>query len=121
MLSYFRAGTGRSARDDFKEPARSLYPPEHVLRWLSWNKVTKMGKGLHNLGNTCFLNAALQCLTYSPPLANYLALHEHSAACRMRVTSPGAFCTLCAMEKLQQELFYAPGNAVAPQVSFSFA
>jgi hypothetical protein len=61
-------------------------------------------------------NAALQCLSYSPPLGNFLALREHSAKCRVGGQN-GAFCTLCAMEKLQQDLIHAPGNHPhAPQL-----
>lgn len=44
---------------------------------MKWQKVHRIGAGLHNLGNTCFLNSTVQCLTYTPPLANYLLSKEH--------------------------------------------
>jgi len=49
---------------------------------LCWNDIRNVGPGLVNLGNTCFLNSVIQCLTYTPPLANYLLSGEHKKNCK---------------------------------------
>jgi uncharacterized UBP type Zn finger protein len=102
---------GQTDEDDFKEPSMTLYSSAKIDAWIKWTSVRSAGRALNNLGNTCFLNAALQCLSYTPPLAAYLASREHSQSCR---ASGNAFCMLCAMERLQLELT-RPGRMRAPQ------
>lgn len=96
--------------DGVPAPQKVLFPGERLS--LRWGRVYRVGAGLHNLGNTCFLNSTVQCLTYTPPLANYLLSREHTRGCHQ-----GSFCMLCVMQNHIVQAFANSGNAIKP-VSF---
>ena len=66
--------------DGIPTPKRSLCSPDVVS--LNWQKCHRIGAGLINMGNSCFLNSVLQCLTYTPPLVNFLLSHQHKEQCK---------------------------------------
>ncbi|XP_029293620.1 ubiquitin carboxyl-terminal hydrolase 36 isoform X2 [Cottoperca gobio] len=96
--------------DGIPGPQKMLFPWNKLT--LKWERVYRVGAGLHNLGNTCFLNSTVQCLTYTPPLANYLLSKEHSRACHQ-----SGFCMICIMQNHIIQAFANTGNAIKP-VSF---
>lgn len=46
-----------------------------------WKTARRVGPGLINGQNTCFLNSVLQCLTYTAPLAQHLLTAKHKNKC----------------------------------------
>ncbi|CEP15723.1 hypothetical protein [Parasitella parasitica] len=81
----------------------------------TWKISRKTGPGYVNGQNTCFLNSVLECLTYTPPLAQEMLKEEHHKKCRM-----DGFCALCSMEIhvrrcLKEEKSFSKGAAILPR------
>uniref|UniRef100_A0A2K5Y2N8 USP domain-containing protein n=1 Tax=Mandrillus leucophaeus TaxID=9568 RepID=A0A2K5Y2N8_MANLE len=82
-------------------------PPERSFLSVAGDLL--VGAGLQNMGNTCYVNASLQCLTYTPPLANYMLSREHSQTCHRHKC-----CMLCMMEAHITRVLHCPGHVIQP-------
>ncbi|KAF7705219.1 ubiquitin carboxyl-terminal hydrolase 42-like [Silurus meridionalis] len=96
-----------NSADGINLPQKILFQSERLS--MKWTQVNHIGAGLQNLGNTCFLNSALQCLSYTAPFANYMLSGEHSKTCH-----ESEFCMLCTMQNHITLVFANSGNVIKP-------
>ncbi|CAF1629537.1 unnamed protein product, partial [Adineta ricciae] len=76
----------------------SSVPKKTSSLMMNWELLKDRGSGLINLGNTCFINASLQCLANTPPLVQWLLSNSHHQHCRMKLEKQ--FCLFCEAERI---------------------
>ncbi|GAU23687.1 hypothetical protein TSUD_304620 [Trifolium subterraneum] len=72
-----------------------LFPYESFVKLYNYNKVELHPFGLINCGNSCYANAVLQCLAFTPSLTAYLLQGLHSKSCVNK-----KWCFTCEFERL---------------------
>ncbi|KAB0340424.1 hypothetical protein FD754_023142 [Muntiacus muntjak] len=99
---------GRPQRGDLAPGSAGLAPGHQVS--LSWRGPSGVGAGLQNPGNTCYVNAALQCLSHTPHLASWVVSQQQATLCPARTS-----CTLYAVRAHVTRALLHPGGVIRPR------
>jgi uncharacterized UBP type Zn finger protein len=74
--------TFKSNREaDTHDSKKELFPASVVEKYTTWTTMKRIGPGMMNHGNTCYMNSVLQCLLYVPSLSQIL-MKENTLALR---------------------------------------
>jgi len=92
---------------------KEFFSDKLIDNLMGWKFPAPIGKGLRNLGNTCFLNSVLQCILYTPPLKNYIILYNHKKLCTLK-----GVCFLCEYSKLVEICMSNSGGGVETPINF---
>ncbi|CAJ2652175.1 ubiquitin carboxyl-terminal hydrolase 16-like isoform X2 [Trifolium pratense] len=93
MSKHFPIAVGSDVAVKYSE--KGLFPYDLFIKLYNSNRVEVQPFGLTNCGNSCYANAVLQCLVFTPPLTAYLLQGLHSKSCVNK-----KWCFICEFESL---------------------
>ncbi|KAL2892903.1 Ubiquitin carboxyl-terminal hydrolase 16 [Bienertia sinuspersici] len=85
----------KQSDDVARNSEKAVFSYESFVKLYHWSKVELRPFGLINCGNSCYANAILQCLAFTPPLTAYLLQGLHSKSC-----AKTEWCFTCEFERL---------------------
>ncbi|KAI3412767.1 uncharacterized protein J3R85_016885 [Psidium guajava] len=92
----YPAGDGSDTSGKYND--KGLFPYDLFVKLYTWKEVELLPCGLVNCGNSCYANAVLQCLAFTPPLMAYFLQGLHSKLCPKK-----EWCFMCEFESLIQK------------------
>ncbi|MED6212081.1 hypothetical protein PIB30_079871 [Stylosanthes scabra] len=74
-----------------------------------------VGAGIRNLGNTCYVNAILQCLTHTVVFVEAIRSCNHITPCIAYGQESGSYCAICALRDTMNGSLQIPRHPITPE------